>query len=207
MNIQHLLDRSARAHSRPCPRQILGVRIGLAGLTALGCAAPPDKKQLLVIAETDGCFVDGLSAATNCAVGHRTLRVEDYGKVAAVFADISTSCAVRVAPALDIRQRAYLYAPGEARRYFAQMQAYQIMPDEELLTVAEVQLATPVAEIVSRRGARVHCDVCGEEVMNEREVRRDGLTLCIPCARGGYYFAAQSPTLPRVMQRREYATA
>ncbi len=65
-------------------------------------------------------------------LGHRTLRVEDYGKVAATFVDTATGQAVRVAPALDIREKACMYAPDEPRHYFAQMQAYQIMPDAEM---------------------------------------------------------------------------
>jgi formylmethanofuran dehydrogenase subunit E len=187
MNIQTLLEKSSKDHSHLCPRQILGVRIGLAGMKSLGFNVPPEKKQLLVITETDGCFADGLSAATNCTVGHRTLRVEDYGKVAAVFVDVKTGYAVRVAPVLDVRQKAYEYAPDEPRHYFAQMQAYQVMPDEEMLTVTEVQLATPVEAIVSRPGVRVNCDVCGEEIINEREVNRDGITLCRACAEAPYY--------------------
>ena len=187
MNIQHLLDVSARDHSHLCPRQILGVRIGLAGITALGFDEPPTGKRLLTITETDGCFADGVSASTNCSVGHRTLRVEDYGKAAAVFVDVNTGRAVRVAPVLDIRQRAYKFAPGESRHYFAQMQAYQIMPDEEIFTIIEVQLVTCVEDIVSRPGVRVDCDVCGEEIMNEREVKQNGLTLCRACAGNSYY--------------------
>lgn len=187
MNIQHLLEISSRDHSHLCPRQILGVRLGLAGLTALGFDTPPDKKQLLVITETDGCFADGLSAATNCTVGHRTLRVEDYGKVAATFVDVKTSRAVRVAPRLDIRELACSYAQDEPRHYFAQMQAYQIMPDEEMFTAIEVQLTVSIESIVSSPGIRVDCDVCGEEIMNEREVYQHGRTLCHACAHDGYY--------------------
>ncbi|MCB9722404.1 MAG: formylmethanofuran dehydrogenase subunit E family protein, partial [Candidatus Omnitrophica bacterium] len=97
MDIQPLLEKSVREHSHLCPRQILGVRIGIAGMNALGFDEPPAKKQLLVISETDGCFVDGIIAATDCTVGHRTLRVEDYGKVAATFVDAKTGRAVRVA--------------------------------------------------------------------------------------------------------------
>jgi formylmethanofuran dehydrogenase subunit E len=96
MNIQPLLEKSSRDHSHLCPRQILGVRMGLCGMKALGFDAPPDKTHLLIITETDGCFADGLSAATNCTVGHRTLRVEDYGKAAATFVDTRTGLAVRV---------------------------------------------------------------------------------------------------------------
>ncbi|MBI1855432.1 MAG: TraR/DksA C4-type zinc finger protein [Chloroflexi bacterium] len=203
MNIQPLLEKSSRGHSHLCPRQILGVRIGLAGACSLNLEPNRADKRLLIVSETDGCFADGLSAATGCAVGHRTLRVEDYGKVAATFVDVKTARAVRVAPVLDIRQRAYAYAPNESRHYFAQMQAYQIMPademffaqmqayqimpDHELLTITEVQLAAPIEAIVSRPGLRVDCDVCGEEIMNEREIQQDGLILCRACAHGGYY--------------------
>jgi formylmethanofuran dehydrogenase subunit E len=187
MDISHLLERSMQDHDHLCPRQILGVRIGMAGMKALGFDKPPTKKQLLVIPETDGCFVDGVIAATACTVGHRTLRVEDYGKVAATFVDTKTGRAVRVAPALDVREKAYAYAPNELRHYFAQMQAYQVMPDEEMLTIQEVVLNTPVGEIISRAGVRVNCDVCGEEIMNDREILREGLTLCHTCAGDGYY--------------------
>lgn len=201
MNLQPLLEKSSRGHSHLCPRQILGVRIGLAGTCSLNLEPNRADKRLLLISETDGCFVDGLSAATGCTVGHRTLRVEDYGKVAATFVDTQTSRAVRVAPVLDIRQRAYAYAPNESRHYFAQMQAYQIMPDHELLTIIEVQLATPIEAIVSRPGLRVNCDVCGEEIMNEREVHQNGLALCRACAHGGYYHAGQNAILPFAIQQ------
>ena len=187
MDIQPLLEKSSRDHSHLCPRQILGVRLGLAGMTALGFETPPDKKQLLIITETDGCFADGLSAATNCTVGHRTLRVDDYGKTAATFVDTKTGYAIRIAPVLDIRQKAYVYAPNEPRHYFAQMQTYQIMPDQEMFTITEVQLSTSIEAIVSRPGIRVDCDVCGEEIMNEREVKQNGLTLCRACAGNSYY--------------------
>jgi formylmethanofuran dehydrogenase subunit E len=190
MNITHLLEKSMQDHDHLCPRQILGVRIGLAGMKALGFDEPPTKKQLLVISETDGCFVDGVIAATGCTIGHRTMRVEDYGKVAATFVDTKTGLAVRVAPRLDVRERACTFVPEESRHYFAQMQAYQTMPDEEMFTVQEVTLTIPLEQILSRPGVRVNCDVCGEEIMNERETLREGLTLCYSCAGNGYYQSA-----------------
>jgi formylmethanofuran dehydrogenase subunit E len=193
MELQDLLAISNRDHSHLCPRQILGVRMGLAGLAALNFAERPENKRLLVIAETDGCFVDGVSAATCCSVGRRTLRIEDYGKVAATFVDTHTGYAVRAAPTHDVRQRAYAYAPAEPRHYFAQMQAYQIMPDEELLSLRPVELAQPLETILSRPGVRVNCARCGEEIINEREVVQDGLTICRSCAGGRYYCHADEP--------------
>jgi formylmethanofuran dehydrogenase subunit E len=195
MNIQTLLEKSAHDHHHLCPRQIIGVRMGLLGLQALGYPEPPDKKFIIAISETDGCFIDGLTAATGCSVGHRTMRIEDYGKVAATFVDVVTGKSVRIAPALDVRQKAYAYAPGESRRYFAQMQAYQVMPDEEMFTVTPVLLNLPLGHIISRPGVRINCDQCGEEIMNEREIHTDGMTLCQACAHGGYYQLAQIPSV------------
>jgi len=200
-DLQLLLEISSRNHSHLCPRQILGARLGLAGMEALGFSEPPSKKELLVIVETDGCFVDGLIAATGCTVGHRTLRVEDYGKTAATFVDARTGRAVRVAPSLDIRERAYDFAADEPRHYFAQMQAYRVMPDEEMFTLQEVTLNIPVEQIISRPGQRVDCDVCGEEIMNEREVQQQGLTLCSACAQGGYYRPMHNVDLPCAVEQ------
>jgi formylmethanofuran dehydrogenase subunit E len=188
--LNDVLKISAARHSHLCPRQVLGARIGLAGAQALGFETPRSDKRLMVILETDGCFADGVEAATGCSVGHRTLRVEDYGKVAATFEDVKTGQAVRIAPALDVRQRAYAYAPDEKRHYFAQLAAYQLMPDNELLSIQEVILSTPVEALVSRPGVRVNCMLCGEEIINEREVWQEGMTLCRACARGAYYQAA-----------------
>jgi formylmethanofuran dehydrogenase subunit E len=190
--LEQILERSAAQHSHLCPRQVLGARIGLAGMRALGFDEPPKKKRLLTIVESDGCFADGVTAATGCTVGHRTLRVEDYGKIAATFVDVRTGRAVRVAPRLDVRERAYAYAPDEKRHYFAQLRGYQIMPDDELLTVQEVELTTPVEAIVSRPGVRVNCAVCGEEIINERETWLGGRPYCHTCLQPGYYRPTQT---------------
>ena len=182
-----LLAASAARHAHLCPRQVLGVRVGLAGAAALDVDVPQTAKRLLVILEMDGCFADGVEVATGCSVGHRTLRVEDYGKVAATFVNTRTGQAVRVSPRLDVRQRASFYLPDEDNRYFAQLRAYQIMPDEELLSIQPVRLVSQVEDLVSRAGVRVNCMVCGEEIINQREIVRFGLTLCLPCAGTSYY--------------------
>jgi len=195
--LTRLLEVSSARHTHLCPRQVLGARIGLAGASALGLDLPRRDKRLLVILETDGCFADGIEAATACAVGHRTLRIEDYGKIAATFVDVETERTLRIAPQPDLRHRAFSYADGESRHYFAQLQAYQSMPDDELLTIQPIILTTPVQEIVSRAGVRVNCDACGEEIINEREVLLHGRILCRACGWGGYYVSVEQ-TLPQV---------
>lgn len=187
MDIQHLIEISMKDHDHLCPRQILGIRIGLAGMMAVGFHEPTGNKQLLTFVETDGCFVDGVIAATGCTVGHRTLRVEDYGKVAATFINVQTGHAVRVSPRQDVRERASAFIPEEPRHYFAQLLAYQSMPDEKMFLFQEVTLKKSIGEIVSRPGLRVCCSQCGEEIMNEREIIRDGVPYCRACSGDGYY--------------------
>ena len=193
-DLQILLEQTADRHKHLCPRQVLGVRIGLAGAVALDLAAPRNDKRLLVILETDGCFADGVEVATGATIGHRTLSVVDYGKVATTFVDVKTGVAIRLAPRLDVRQRVRSYAPEERRHYFAQLKGYQVMPDDELLTMQEVQLTTPVEDLISRPGVRVNCTSCGEEIINEREVWRQDMALCQACA-GPAYYAVAKPIL------------
>ncbi len=188
-SLSEILAQSAAHHTHLCPRQVLGARIALAGARAVGLETPRDDKRLLAILETDGCFADGIEAATGCSVGHRTLRIEDYGKIAATFVDCRLGRAVRVAPAPDVRARAERYAPGEKRHYFAQLAAYQQMPDEELLVIQEVLLNTPVEALLSRPGVRVSCAWCSEEIINGREVKLGRLVLCRACAGSAYYHA------------------
>ena len=185
--LQRALDVASARHRHLCPRQVLGARAAIAGTGLLELEVPRGDKRLLVIVETDGCFVDGVEAVTDVSVGRRTLRVEDYGKIAATFVDVKTERALRVAPRVDVRERAWDYAPEQKRRYFAMLHGYQRMPDAELLSFEWVELAKPIAAIVSRAGARVNCGGCGEEIINEREVVGDGVSLCRSCAGGGYY--------------------
>ena len=61
------------------------------------------------------------------------------------------------------------------------------MPADELLSVQAVCLNLPVEQIVSQAGLRVTCESCGEDIMNGREVVREGAVLCKSCAGPGYY--------------------
>ncbi len=186
-DLEAILSLSSSWHQHLCPRQVLGARMGLAGAAALGLALPRRDKRLLVMVETDGCFSSGVEAATSCSMRHRTLRVTDYGKIAATFVDVKTETAVRISPQLDVRQKSHAYAPDENKHYYAQLIGYQHMPDAELLTIQPVRLNTPVGQIVSRAGVRVNCAGCGEEIINERQVLSGERPFCSACAGFAYY--------------------
>lgn len=185
--LDELLAKSAALHRHLCPRQVLGVQMGRLAADLLNLDLPQRNKRLLTIVETDGCFTSGLSVATNCWVGRRTLRVEDYGKVAATFVDTETELAIRIAPSPTARTRAAAFAPEAHNRWEAMLLGYQRMAPADLFVWQPVILTTPVTALISRAGHRATCDRCGEEILNEREVLTGGLTLCRHCAYGGYY--------------------
>ncbi len=186
-SLEHLLEQSSQLHRHLCPRQVLGVRMGLYAGEILNLELPQSDKRLYTIMETDGCAADGVSTATNCWIGRRTMRVEDYGKAAATFVDTKTDEAIRLVPRSDVRCLARDYAPEAKNKWEAQLIGYQKMPGEMLFSVHHVQLRTPIESIISRAGVKAICDICGEEIMNEREVKRDDMTLCRSCAGEGYY--------------------
>ncbi len=187
-----LFKQSAARHNHLCPRQVLGVRMGLAGLNSIGLAAPLVDKEALIIVETDGCFSDGIEVSTGAVLGHRTLRLVDEGKIAATFANVISGQTVRVSPRVDVRERALLYAPEVKKKYYAQLKGYQVMPEEELFAFQEINLEPPLRAIISRPGVRAKCRKCGEEIINERQVFTDGGTLCKACAGRGYYRVAKT---------------
>ncbi len=182
-----LLAASAALHHHLCPRQVLGVRMGLLAGEILGLELPQADKRLLVIVETDGCSADGIAVACNCWVGRRTLRVEDYGKVAATFVDTHTGQAVRLVPRLEARELARTFAPEACNRWEAQLLGYQRMPALALLAARPVRLRTPIEQIVNRAERKTICAQCGEEILNEREVIASGRVLCRACAGNAYY--------------------
>lgn len=197
--LAELLEESAALHRHLCPRQVLGVRMSQWAGALLGLDLPQTNKRLLTIVETDGCFADGVSVGAGCWVGRRTLRVEDYGKVAATFIDTSDGRALRLAPSPSSRELAPVFAPEARNRWEAMLLGYQRIAPEDLYVVQPVVLNAPVEVLVSRAGSRAACDRCGEEIINEREIVLAGLTLCRACAGQAYYrrldVPAESPAM------------
>ena len=193
-SMDELLKISATHHHNICPRQVLGVRAGLLARLLLDLPLPQTEKRLLAISETDGCFVDGLSAATGCYVGRRTLRIEDYGKTAVTFVDTLTEQALRVHPRISARAQAWNYAPSARNNWEAQLLGYQHIPNELLFHWQKMELTVPIKQIIGQAGRRVTCEICGEGIINQREVIHEGTVLCKPCA-GESYFRSTPPAV------------
>jgi formylmethanofuran dehydrogenase subunit E len=186
---EHLAE-TAAFHGGDCPGQTLGVRLARAGLEQIGVDEPLSdrwRKNIMVYVEIDRCAADALMIVTGCRVGKRTLKIVDYGIMAATFINLKTGKAVRVIAREEARSLAPKYAPEETSKYEQQRQAYRVMPDEELLSFEEVKVTIPPEDLPGSPISRVACERCGDHVVDMREVKIDGVTLCRPCARGGYF--------------------
>ncbi len=187
-----LLEESAKIHGHICPGQVLGVRMSIAGLRAVGIEDPKgaDRKKLIVFVEMDRCATDAVQSVTGCSLGKRSMKFVDYGKMAATFLNLSSGRAVRVLAREDARDRARLYFPEIADKYRAQLEAYKIMPEEALFEFSEVKVEVKPQDMPGRPLGRVRCEQCGEHVQDMREVVSGGKVLCRPCAAGGGYYRA-----------------
>lgn len=189
--LEKLLEEVAAFHGEDCPGQTLGTRMALAGLAQVGIddpRAPENRKKLIVYVECDRCMSDAIMAVTGCRVGKRSIKIMDYGIVAATFVNLETGRAVRVIAREESRALADNYAPAEIEnKYERQRLAYRVMPDEELFDYEEVRVAIPDQDMPGRPSRRVQCDECGNWVQDYRDLERDGKTLCIPCAEGAYF--------------------
>jgi formylmethanofuran dehydrogenase subunit E len=194
LDFETLLERSASLHGHLCPGQVLGVRMSMLGLRSIGIGDPlgNDRKSIIVFVEMDRCATDAVQSVTGCSLGHRTMKFLDYGKMAATFVNIKTGKAVRVLAKEEARESARIYCPGIEDKYSAQLEAYKVMPDDELFYVMEVDVALKPEDMPGRPLRRVRCSSCGEYVQDMREVKSDGKNFCKACAGTPYYTVAES---------------
>ncbi|MHB8653419.1 MAG: FmdE family protein [Terriglobia bacterium] len=187
-SLEEYLTLAAQNHGHLCPGQVLGVRMAMLGLSALGISDPAaHQKRLITYVEIDRCATDAISLVTGCRLGRRSLKFMDYGKLAATFVDVETNRAVRVAARDDSRAKAKSMFTELADPHRQQLEAYKIMDDAELFTVHPVRVNLKAEDMPGRPRARVTCQQCGEGINDGRERNVLGRVLCRNCAGECYY--------------------
>jgi formylmethanofuran dehydrogenase subunit E len=137
-------------------------------------------------------MADAVGAVTGVRLGKRSLKSQDYGKVAASFLNTETGVAVRIVALDESRQLADARFPSIENKKERQFRAYREAADEELFKIERVRVEYGVMDAPGKPLARVACARCGEGVNDGREVTGEhGEKLCRPCAGGGYYKVLQ----------------
>ena len=196
-----LLKGSAESHGHLCPGQVIGVRMAMLGCKLIGLDDPSSDKQIkkiIVYVEIDRCAADAIAYVTGVKLGRRSLKYMDYGIMAATFVNLETKRAFRIVSTEKSRDLSNNYAPFIKDKVQRQLEAYKIMPLEELFEVEEVVVDVPESEMPGPSRFKVACDRCGMVIRDNKHVERDGETLCKPCANGAYYRKTGESAKPRL---------
>jgi formylmethanofuran dehydrogenase subunit E len=190
--VDELLKECAVIHGHICPGQLLGVRMALAGCERVGIGDPKgtDRKKLIVWVEIDRCMTDAISAVTGVRVGRRSLKVMDYGKVAATFLNTDTAKACRVVALDESRKLADELHPEIESKKDRQMATYREASLKQLFAFHDVKVEFGKFDQPGKPLSRIKCSKCGEGINDGREVTEmDGSFVCRPCSGTGYYQA------------------
>ena len=187
LDLETCLEEAKTFHGDLCAGIMLGTRMSILGLQSIGIDDPKgkDRKNIIVFAETDRCVTDAILATTGCHPGKRTMKIFDYGKMAATFVNLKTGKAVRVF--LKNKDGDKKLTREEIERS-PHTNAFVMSPAEELFNVVEVSVDLKPEDLPGRPLQIVTCSACGERIMDKREVYRDGSILCKPCAEGRRYY-------------------
>lgn len=176
-----LVKKAEKFHGHMCPGIVMGTRMAMAGMRELGMDPDEHKRDLIVYVEIDRCATDAIQAITGCSLGHRTMKHKDYGKFAATFVDLGTGKAVRI----SIKDTPG-GGPGSGDMKVA-MKTLAALPEEELLKITPVTIDIDEDDKPGLPRRKVNCAICGERIMDGRDLSRGGKPVCKACAEGAYY--------------------
>ncbi len=178
-------------HGHSCPGLAMGVRAGKIAMKKLNIVRAGDE-ELIAVAESDGCGVDGIQVMTGCTLGKGNLFYKDYGKQAYTVARRSDNESVRVVykpfelseEDKKIREKVFNgEASQEERKEFDQMQERlmkDIMekPEDDICIVQTKKMKMPEKAKIFKS---VRCENCGEYFMEPRGRLQDGKIVCLDC--------------------------
>jgi len=181
-----LVAEAGKFHGDICNGIAIGTRMTMSGLKRIGICDPKgaDRKKLMVFVEIDRCTTDAIMALTGCRPGKRTMKIRDYGKMAATFINLETGKAARVVIKKTPKPSS---GDKEEKPDFANA------PEEELFTIADVDVPLRPEDMPGKPLRRLPCSRCGETIMDGREVEHQGMTLCIPCSLTKDYYKILAP--------------
>jgi len=180
-NFEMLVEEAGKFHGDICAGISIGTRMTMSGLRRIGITDPKgaDRKKVMVFTEIDRCATDSIMALTGCRPGKRTMKVLDYGKMAATFINLETGKAVRLAA---------------APKRDGGTPDYATIPDEEMFTVTEVKVPLLPGDMPGKPTRHATCSRCGETILDGRDLEVEGNILCKPCAAGKDYFSVLAPS-------------
>ena len=177
-NYEAMLKIAGDFHGDICHGIRIGTRMAMCGLKQIGILDPKgaDRKKIIVFVEIDRCTTDAIMAISGCRPGKRTMKIFDYGKMAATFHNLESGKSVRIG--MRAKQQPGVGEPPD----------FGALSDEELFIVREVEVSLRPEDLPGKPLRRCTCARCGSNVMDGREVEISGETVCKPCVAGADYY-------------------
>lgn len=175
---EYYLKKAGDFHGHVCTGIVFGTRISLAAMKTLGLDPDVKNKNLIVYAEIDRCMTDAVQVVSGCHMGHRSLKYIDYGKFAATFVNTDTGEAVRGTIKASFKNGDNI---EELIKTIARI------PEHEVVKLQEVKVDIPETDLPGFPRQSANCSVCGERIMDGREVIKSEKIFCRACAGGKYY--------------------
>lgn len=175
-NYATLLEEAVTFHGHVCGGIESGTRMAICGLQRIGISDPKgaDRKKLIVFVEIDRCATDAIMSVTGCRPGKRTMKIVDYGKMAATFINLESGNAVRIA--------------SKGRNDSDERPDCATATDDELFSITEVEVPLRPEDLPGKPVRTALCDRCSEKILDGREMEHQGETLCRPCQTGIRYY-------------------
>ena len=182
------LQKTVDYHGHLCLGQVLGVHLAEKGMSALGTTDP---KKIIVYVENDRCIADAIQILTGTRLGRRSMKLVNYGKMAATFINTETGAAYRVWVSGKINEMIGKISSNhdeKQRQYEIVLRSHS----EDVVSVQEVIVKIPPEELPGKPKRTVICVQCGEKVMDNKDISSEKGPICLACAKGPYYTLLES---------------
>lgn len=188
LDLDKCLEEAKLFHGSLCAGARMGVRMSILGLNAIGINDPKgkDRKSIMVFVEMDRCAADAILSVTGCRPGKRTMKIMNYGKMAATFINLNTGKAVRVVERNNDGDKLFT---REMIQNSPRTVDYLKRTDDELFSITEVKVEISPEDMPGPPLKSVPCAICGERILDMRDVTVDGKYLCRPCAESNRYYS------------------
>lgn len=189
---QDEIQKAIDFHGHWCPGLATGLRVAEYARAKLGHNSD---EEIVAVAETDMCGVDGIQVITGCTVGKGNLIVKNIGKVAFSFYRRSDGKSFRVVAKLgparkdpeeyrDLQAKSNAGTMTEAdRQRFHEIRLERCSQIMEADFETLYEIGTPRDHVPAHAPMveSVICSACGEKVMETKAGLFHGKPLCIPC--------------------------
>ncbi|MDR0771180.1 MAG: FmdE family protein [Burkholderiales bacterium] len=165
-----LWSESVRFHGHSCPGLAIGVRIALDYKEKIGLHGCSEDEEIVAVAETDSCSIDGIQSVLSCTAGKGNLRICRRGKHVFTFFQRPGNEGLRYSwksPKLE----------GLSRE--AKTDYFLNGPKDELYSVEPARCSPPPKADIH---VSVLCALCGEPTAEPQLQIRNGQRVCHECA-------------------------